>query len=83
MGQFLAFVVFSINISVITYLVYSWTNRNKPEKTPENLTVEEVRKKNLREDRNLFWGLPAFLLGIFLFPVIVGFCIIGFVQMIT
>tara|TARA_R110002126_G_scaffold183946_1_gene332393 strand:+ start:468 stop:719 length:252 start_codon:yes stop_codon:yes gene_type:complete len=80
---FLAFVVFIFNISVIGYLIYSWVNRDKPEKTPKSLTPEEVHKKNLRETRNLFWQTPAFLLGIFFLPIIVGCCIIGFVQIIT
>ena len=83
MITFLALVVFTFNISVITYLVYSWTNRDRPEKTPKSLTPEEVHKKNLRETRNLFWQTPAFLLGILLLPVLVGFCIIGFVQLVT
>ena len=72
---FLAFVIFALNLGFIIYLIHSWVNRDKPEKPTKNLTLEEVHKKNLREDRNLFWGLPAFLLGIFLLPVIVGFCI--------
>jgi len=83
MGQFFAFLVFTFNVSVIGYLVYSWVNRDKPEKTPKSLTPEEVHKKNLRETRNLFWQTPAFLLGIFFLPIIVGCCIIGFVQIIT
>ena len=80
---FLAFVVFTFNVSVIGYLVYSWVNRDKPEKPTKNLTLEEVHKKNLREDRNLFWQVPAWFVGTLLLPVIVGFCIIGFVQIIT
>jgi len=80
---FLAFVAFTFNVSVIGYLVYSWVNRDKPEKPTKNLTLEEVHKKNLRETRNLFWQTPAFLLGIFFLPIIVGCCIIGFVQLVT
>tara|TARA_B110000914_G_C15210486_1_gene330376 strand:- start:106 stop:357 length:252 start_codon:yes stop_codon:yes gene_type:complete len=83
MITFLAFVIFALNLGFISYLIYSWTNKDRPEKTPKSLTPEEVYKKNLRETRNLFWQTPAFLLGILLLPVLVGFCIIGFVQLVT
>ena len=59
---FLAFVVFAFNISVIGYLVYSWSTRNKPVLTPEQetekanqkrwaRTPEENRKRDKRNDR--------------------------------
>ena len=59
---FLAFVIFAFNISVIGYLIYSWSTRNKPVLTPEQKTEkafqkrwartpEENRKRDLRYDR--------------------------------
>ena len=62
MGQFLAFVVFAFNISVIGYLIYSWRTRNKPVLTYEEgvekanqkrwaRTPEENRKRDKRNER--------------------------------
>ena len=60
--RFLAFVVFTFNVSVISYLVYSWSTRNKPVLTYEEgvekanqkrwaRTPEENRKRDRRNER--------------------------------
>ena len=42
---FLAFVIFTFNVSVIGYLIYSWSTRNKPVLTPEQKTEKANQKR--------------------------------------
>ena len=57
---FLAFVIFTFNVSVIGYLIYSWSTRNKPEVPLE----EQIQKSRDREaarqvrynNRTVHWG---------------------------
>ena len=62
MITFLAFVIFALNLGFISYLIYSFSTRNKPVLTYEQgvekanqkrwaRTPEENRKRDLRYDR--------------------------------
>ena len=89
--RFLAFVVFTVNISVIAYLIYSWTTRNKPVLTYEEelekanqkrwaRTPEENRKRDKRNERlfMLVADPSMYVVYLVLFPTLLVVYILNF-----
>jgi len=88
---FLAFVIFTFNVSVIGYLIYSWSTRNKPVLTPEQKTEkanqkrwartpEENRKRDKRTDRlyMLIFEPSMYVFYLILFPTLFVIYVINF-----